>query len=179
MRPSRIVGACLFLLLFHGCRLLLHPHGGRGSTKSDVALVQIQELAGALELFHFDTGRYPTSEEGLKALIDGRGTEGWMGPYLNKESLPADPWGSDYIYRRPGRSGDYDLMSLGADGQAGGVREGADIILGQPWPPDPPVWRQLLGWRWWILHSVLLLLYFLTTATVAACTRPRVHPPPA
>jgi len=98
---------------------------GRG--KSEIAKLQIDQLDGALGLLRFDVGRYPTTSEGLPALIDNPGIENWAGPYLDKRTLPKDPWGREYQYRAPGQFGDYDLYSLGADGVEGGEDDSADV----------------------------------------------------
>lgn len=98
---------------------------GRG--KAEIAKLQIDQLDGALGLFRFDVGRYPTTAEGLSALIQNPGIENWSGPYLDKMTLPKDPWARDYQYRAPGQFGDYDLYSLGADGLEGGDDDNADI----------------------------------------------------
>lgn len=98
---------------------------GRG--KSEIAKLQIDQLEGALGLFRFDVGRYPSTAEGMAALIDNPGIENWAGPYLDKRTLPKDPWGRDYQYRAPGQYGDFDLYSLGADGMEGGEDDNADV----------------------------------------------------
>lgn len=95
--------------------------------KAEIAKIQIDQLEGALGLFRFDVGRYPSSAEGLNALIQNPGMDNWSGPYLNKASLPKDPWGRDYQYRAPGQFGDYDLYSLGADGVEGGEGDNQDV----------------------------------------------------
>src|SRR2546425_13351892 len=96
--------------------------------KMEIAKIQIKELEGGLELFSFDMGRYPTSGEGLEALIRNPGNlEAWRGPYLKKSELPKDPWGKPYVYRSPGQHGDYDLLSFGPDGSEGGEGENADL----------------------------------------------------
>jgi len=96
--------------------------------KEQIAKIQIKELEGALQLFSFDIGRYPTSGEGLDALIRNPGNlESWRGPYLGKSELPKDPWGKLYVYRYPGQHGDFDLFSYGPDGVEGGEGENADI----------------------------------------------------
>ena len=88
--------------------------------KEQIAKIQIKELEGGLQLFSFDMGRYPTSSEGLEALVRNPGNnDAWKGPYLAKD-LPKDPWGRVYVYRSPGLHGDYDLFSSGADGVEGG-----------------------------------------------------------
>ncbi|MGC9023154.1 MAG: type II secretion system major pseudopilin GspG, partial [Dissulfurimicrobium sp.] len=85
----------------------------------------------ALDAFRLDNGRYPTTEEGLKALREKPpGLDTWNGPYLPKP-IPKDPWGHDYVYRCPGEHGDYDIISYGRDGQPGGEGEDADITSWQ------------------------------------------------
>ena len=98
---------------------------GRG--KAEIAKLQIDQLEGALGLFRFDVGRYPSTAEGMAALIDNPGIENWAGPYLDKRTLPKDPWGREYEYRAPGQYGDFDLYSLGADGMEGGEDDSADV----------------------------------------------------
>jgi general secretion pathway protein G len=95
--------------------------------KGEIAKLQVDQLEGALGLFRFDVGRYPTTSEGLISLAQDPGIENWSGPYLDKLTVPKDPWGRDYQYRAPGQYGDYDLFSLGADGVEGGEDENADI----------------------------------------------------
>lgn len=99
-----------------------------GKSRQQIAKTQIEMLSAALDQFKLDTGRYPTTEEGLKALIENPGIKGWDGPYLKKKVIPKDPWGRDYIYKCPGEHGEYDLYSLGADGKPGGEGENADIV---------------------------------------------------
>ncbi len=100
--------------------------------KQQIAKIQIKEFEGALQLFSFDIGRYPTSAEGLDALIRNPGNlEAWKGPYLQKSELPKDPWGKPYVYRSPGQHGDFDLLSYGPDGVEGGEGENADITSWQ------------------------------------------------
>src|SRR4030043_1998076 len=89
--------------------------------KQKAAKAQIELFGTALDLFRLDVGRYPTTEEGLKALREKpSGVGGWQGPYLPKE-IPLDPWGKAYIYKSPGEHGDYDLISYGLGGVEGGV----------------------------------------------------------
>ena len=98
-----------------------------GGAKSKTAGVQIADLDKSLELFKLDVGRYPTTEEGLDALVKRPGSvNGWTGPYL-KGGVPTDPWGHPYRYANPGASGGLDIVSLGADGAPGGEGENADI----------------------------------------------------
>ena len=98
-----------------------------GKGKSEIAKLQIDQLEGALGLFRFDVGRYPTTNEGLQGLIDTAGVQNWSGPYLDKRTLPKDPWGREYQYRAPGQNGDFDLWSWGADGTQGGEDDNADV----------------------------------------------------
>ncbi len=101
--------------------------GRVGKAKQKTAQTQIQMLATALDLYHLDVGRYPTEEEGLKALYTKpESLSGWSGPYLDK-AAPKDPWGRDYIYKCPGEHGPYDLSSLGPTGQPGGEGDNAAI----------------------------------------------------
>ena len=84
------------------------------------AKAQIQNLEAALMDFNADMGRFPTTEEGLKALIQNPGSDMWSGPYLSKKRVPKDPWGRDYVYMCPGNHDTpYDLFSKGPDGQEG------------------------------------------------------------
>jgi len=100
-----------------------------GGARSDTAMLQIEELGAGLDLFHLEVGRYPTTEEGLEALVaEPVGANRWNGPYLKKKTVPKDPWGNDYYYRSPGEHGMYDLYSLGQDNMEGGEDEKADIV---------------------------------------------------
>ncbi len=101
-----------------------------GESKQKAARVQIAMFGDALDAFRLSVGRYPTTAEGLEALYKNPGIRGWDGPYLSK-NVPPDPWGRPYIYSCPGEHGDYDLESLGADGQEGGKGENADIASWQ------------------------------------------------
>ena len=90
--------------------------------------IQIQSFSSALDLFHLDAGRYPSTAEGLAALVrPTSGVAGWAGPYLRGGGVPNDPWNNPYIYRSPGVNGPYDIVSYGADGQEGGTGLAADI----------------------------------------------------
>lgn len=92
------------------------------------ARIQIQSFASALDLFYMDAGRYPSSDEGLDALVHPTaGIVAWNGPYLRGGTLPKDPWGTPYIYRSPGVHGAYDVVSYGADRREGGTGVAADI----------------------------------------------------
>jgi general secretion pathway protein G len=102
---------------------------GRLSTaKLSSAKAQIELFGTALDAFRLDTGRYPTTDEGLKALREKpSGVENWYGPYLPKE-IPLDPWKRSYIYKSPGEHGEYDLLSYGLDGVEGGEGENQDVV---------------------------------------------------
>lgn len=106
--------------------------GQVGRSKSQTARLQIEELGGALDIFRLETGRYPTSREGLQALVEQPGDlQGWNGPYLKKKIVPDDPWNRSYHYRAPGEHGPYDLFTLGRDGTEGGEDEDADVVSWQ------------------------------------------------
>ncbi len=99
-----------------------------GKSQVKVARAQIDELDKALDQFRLDVGRYPSSEEGLQALVTAPGGErNWSGPYL-KKGVPVDPWGRPYVYQVPSTHGaDFDLLSYGKDGRPGGSGEDADL----------------------------------------------------
>jgi general secretion pathway protein G len=97
------------------------------------AVIQIKNFETALRLFKTDNGFYPDTSQGLEALVSppsgGEMPENYKdGGYLEKKSLPSDPWGNSYIYISPGEQGDYDIISYGADGKPGGTNYNADII---------------------------------------------------
>jgi general secretion pathway protein G len=99
-----------------------------GKSQVKVAKAQIDSLEKALDQYRLDVGHYPSTEEGLQALVAAPSSEAnWAGPYLRK-GIPADPWGRPYVYTQPGTHGDYDLLSYGKDGREGGTGEDADIV---------------------------------------------------
>ncbi len=99
------------------------------SAKTDTARIQVQQLGSTLDLYRLETGRYPSADEGLVALLEPpAGLESWNGPYLKKREMIVDPWGRTFLYRFPGDHGDYDLYSLGSDGNEGGEGEGQDLV---------------------------------------------------
>jgi len=99
-----------------------------GRAKTDSARLQIADLGAALDVYYLEVGSYPTTEQGLNALIQApAGADGWNGPYLKKKRIPADPWGRDYHYRSPGEHGVYDLYTLGKDNQEGGDKDNRDV----------------------------------------------------
>ena len=95
-----------------------------GESKVKAAKIQIASLESALDLYALDTGQYPSSSEGLDALMHRPGgVTSWSGPYLKGNEVPNDPWGRPYIYRSPGEHGPYDIVSYGPKGQEGGTAE--------------------------------------------------------
>lgn len=103
----------------------LFPKLGKG--KQAAAKAQIELLEQGLDQYRLDVGAYPTTQEGLNALMSNPGgAEKWDGPYL-KKGLPNDPWGKPYHYQSPGSHGEYDLFSYGRDGSPGGEGEDKDV----------------------------------------------------
>ncbi len=99
-----------------------------GKSEQALARAQVESFHRALASYRLDTGAFPSTEEGLAALVKRPANSAkWNGPYLSK-AVPQDPWGKPYVYRHPGSAGaDYDLLSLGKDGAPGGTGEAADI----------------------------------------------------
>lgn len=102
--------------------------GYLGTSRTKTAKVQLESLRTSLELFKLDNGRYPNEREGLDALI-ARPTDlkNWSGPYLQKGTVPADPWGNPYHYRDTGQGGAIEIFSFGADNREGGKGEDQDV----------------------------------------------------
>jgi len=97
-----------------------------GGAKSKSAAIQIRDFEQALELYKLDVGRFPSSNEGLNALVrQPSSAKGWNGPYLKKDEVPMDPWSNPYQYRASGST--IDISSYGADGRQGGSGEDADV----------------------------------------------------
>lgn len=104
-----------------------------GESKVKAAKIQIESLGSALDLYYLDEGHYPTTSDGLAALVQRPGNSTtWNGPYLKGTIVPADPWGHPYVYRSPGEHGAYDIVSYGSDGQEGGAGTASDI---SSWTP--------------------------------------------
>ena len=106
--------------------------GRSDDAKRAKAATDLSRLAGLLQQFRLDVGRYPSTEEGLMALrTPPSDVSNWKGPYTEK-GIPPDPWGFEYIYEFPGPDGDdsFLLMSFGQDGAEGGEGNNADIIKG-------------------------------------------------
>ena len=106
---------------------------GRGEkAKADAAKIEIGQIGQALDLYKLEVGRYPTTQEGLQALIQApAGATNWNGPYWKKSTLPKDPWANEYKYVSPGQSGPYEILSYGADGKEGGEGTNKDINSSQ------------------------------------------------
>lgn len=101
--------------------------GQVGKSEVATAKAQIDALEKALDQYRLDTGRYPSTELGLKALVERPPEEPkWNGPYL-KRTVPLDPWGKPYVYKVPGQKWEFELLSYGRDGRPGGSGEDADI----------------------------------------------------
>jgi len=102
--------------------------GKVGKAKQQAAQAQIELFGAALDAYRLDVGRYPTTEQGLKALrVKPEDVENWDGPYLKKR-IPLDPWKNEFVYKCPGDHGEYDIISYGADGKEGGEGEDQDIV---------------------------------------------------
>lgn len=106
---------------------------GQGEkAKAKAARIEIEQIGQTLDLFRLEVGRYPTTQEGLQALITApTGVTNWNGPYWKKSTLPKDPWTNEYKYASPGQHGAYDLWSYGADGKEGGEGTDKDITSWQ------------------------------------------------
>jgi general secretion pathway protein G len=103
-----------FLAVIATPQVMQYLAGARVST----AKTEVANLSGALDLFKFDVGRYPSSEEGLAALLKAPpGVAAWNGPYVRRQTNLIDPWGKPFIYVFPGEHGEFDLLSYGADGE--------------------------------------------------------------
>lgn len=104
--------------------------GQIGKSETTAALAQMDSLAKALDAYRLDMGSYPSTAEGLGALVQEPGTASgrWRGPYL-RGKVPSDPWGTPFVYTSPASSGvDYELISLGNDKARGGGGDAADIV---------------------------------------------------
>ena len=96
--------------------------------KSETARIQVDALTASVNYFQLDTGRYPTDQEGLRALTDRPESEPkWDGPYIQKKDSLMDPWGRPYLYKWPGAHHEFDIYTLGSDGKEGGDGEARDI----------------------------------------------------
>jgi general secretion pathway protein G len=99
-----------------------------GESRVKAAKLQIEIFGSALDLFYLDAGRYPSTSEGLNALVQKpTGTQVWNGPYLKGGKVPMDPWGNPYQYRSPAERAPYQIVSFGADGRESGTGTAADV----------------------------------------------------
>lgn len=99
-----------------------------GDSKTRTAELQIEDLSAALDLYRIDVGSYPSSSQGLEALVsEPQGVRNWNGPYLRRNTVPEDPWGNAYNYRHPGEHGAFDLWTHGADNRPGGEGENQEV----------------------------------------------------
>ncbi len=111
-----------------GPRIMGHPE----EAKRTMAAVQITGIETALESYKLDNGSYPSTEQGLQALVEapsvGRLASKWRkGGYMKKGKVPTDPWGNEFVYLSPGIYSDFDIISYGADGESGGEEDGLDV----------------------------------------------------
>ncbi|WP_415355814.1 type II secretion system major pseudopilin GspG [Halioglobus sp. Uisw_031] len=99
-----------------------------GGAKTKTTAIQIKDLEQSLEMYKLDVGRFPTTEQGLNALMQKpSGVVGWNGPYL-KSAVPLDPWKQEYNYKYPGEHAEMDIYSYGQDGSEGGEGEDSDVV---------------------------------------------------
>ena len=119
-----VVAIIGLLAAFVGPRLF----GNVSKSEITTAKAQIEAFSRALESYRLDTGKFPETAQGLQVLVNKPAdTARWNGPYLQKE-VPLDPWGNPYVYKRPGNANrDFEIMSFGRDGSAGGTDENADL----------------------------------------------------
>ena len=102
---------------------------GKGEkAKADAAKIEISQIGQSLDLYKLEVGRYPTTQEGLQALVSApTGVSNWNGPYWKKAAVPKDPWGNEYKYISPAQNAPYEIISLGADGKEGGEGPNKDL----------------------------------------------------
>ena len=120
-----VVVAILGLLTLIATPFVLHY---LDTAKVSTARTEIANIAAGLDLFKIDIGRYPTTEEGLDALMKApAGVDNWNGPYIKKTAGLKDPWGRPYLYRSPGQHGEFDIYSYGAKGEAAASGEKPEV----------------------------------------------------
>lgn len=99
-----------------------------GGAKTKTAGIQVKDLEQSLEMYKLDVGRYPSTEEGLDALVrKPSNAAGWNGPYLKSKEVPLDPWNQEYHYRYPGQKAEVDVFTYGQNGVPGGDGEDSDV----------------------------------------------------
>ena len=102
--------------------------GNVEKANQQLAKAKMEQLSGQLEIMRLEVGRYPTTQEGLRALLEKpAGMDRWSGPYIKDPATLKDPWGNDFKYAAPGASKPFDLVSLGADGREGGEGDNRDL----------------------------------------------------
>jgi general secretion pathway protein G len=107
--------------------------GQAEEAKRKAAKIEINQIGQSLDLFKLEVGRYPTTSEGLQALVTApAGVNNWNGPYWKNGTLPTDPWKNEYKYTQPGQHGAYDIISMGPDGKEGGDGADRDITSWDP-----------------------------------------------
>jgi general secretion pathway protein G len=129
-RGFTLIELVIVLALIGGILAMVGPriYQSMGRANSENAKIKMAQIGGALELYKLDNGRYPSSSEGLVALVKApSGASNWNGPYLKDESHLKDPWTRDFKYVSPGEKAGFDLITLGADGKDGGEGENRDI----------------------------------------------------
>jgi general secretion pathway protein G len=106
---------------------------GKGEkAKADAAKIEIGQISQTLDLYKLEIGRYPTTQEGLQALIAApAGVTNWNGPYWKRSTVPKDPWGNEYKYVSPAQNAPYEIISFGADGKEGGEGPNKDLSSSQ------------------------------------------------
>jgi len=119
-----LIEMLLVLVILATLAAIVVPKFTKRSEQANItaAVVDVGTIEGMLDFFEVDCKRYPTTEEGIKALVEQpSNVKGWMGPYIKKQGVPKDPWGNAYVYQCPGRynTSSYDLHSYGPDGQDG------------------------------------------------------------
>ena len=126
-----LVASMILLIMISVTGLLVTRNVGKAKTTSSKNQVQIFSMA--VNGYFLDCGVYPTTEQGLKSLIEKPILEpvpgGWDGPYLDKTEIPNDPWDNEYEYKNPGPQGlPFGIRSFGADGREGGEKQDRDIV---------------------------------------------------
>ena len=134
MRGFTLIELMVVIVILSLLAVLVGPKiiGRSDDAKVADAKVQIRNLETALKLYKLDSGNFPSTEQGLTALVTkpttGKVPNNYKAEgYLENKNVPKDPWGNDYVYLSPGEHGDYDLYSFGADGVRGGEGKNADI----------------------------------------------------
>ncbi|HAI59145.1 MAG TPA: type II secretion system protein GspG [Xanthomonadaceae bacterium] len=116
-----VVGIIAAIVAFAASQIF----GGRDQANVRLAATQLESLAAKVEQFRMDTGQLPAN---LDALVTNPGASGWLGPYVRDVKDLNDPWGRPVQLRAPGARGEFELVSLGGDGQPGGESTDADIV---------------------------------------------------